>query len=151
MRKLILLCASLCAMVLLISASPVRALDMLWVSSSGSDGNTCGQASPCLTFQGAINKGGVVQINCLTSGNYGAFTVTASITIDCGTGNIGTVTTGGAGNSAIVINTASTATVVLRHLSLNGRGTANYGIDTSFNSGTLIVEDCRIQGFQIGF
>ena len=86
MRKLILLCTSLCAMVLLISASPVRAQNVLWVSTSGSDANVCSQTSPCATFQGAINKGSVAQINCLSSGNYGAFTVTASITIDCGTG-----------------------------------------------------------------
>ena len=79
-------------MVLAISASPVRAQSVLWVSATGNDANVCSQAAPCLTFQGAINKGSVAQINCLTSGSYGAFTITASITIDCGTGNIGNMT-----------------------------------------------------------
>ena len=42
-------------------------------------------------FQGAVNKGNVGLINCLTSGNYGAVTITASIIIDCGAGNIGNI------------------------------------------------------------
>jgi hypothetical protein len=148
MRKLILLCASLCSMVLLFSASPVRAQSVLWVAASGNDGNACGQTTPCATFQGAINKGSVSQINCLTSGNYGAATITASLTIDCGTGNIGTVSITGLGNTAIGISTSSAATIVLRHLSLNGNNSATFGIDANpFASGTLVVEDCTIQGF----
>ena len=137
-------------MVLLISASPVHAQNVLWVANNGHDANACSQTSPCATFQGAINKGSVSQINCLTSGNYGPFTITASITIDCGTGNIGNVAV--SGGNAITINTASAATIVLRHLSLNGLGTATNGIGTTlFSSGTLIVEDCMIQGFHSGY
>ena len=147
MRKLILLCASFCSMVLLFAASPVRAQSVLWVASNGSDGNNCGQTTPCATFQGAINKGGVAQIRCLTSGDYGAVTITASITIDCGTGNVGTVSVTGSSNSAITINTSSAATIVLRHLSLNGNNSALSGINGNpFASGTLVVEDCTIQG-----
>ena len=148
MRKLILLCASLCSMGLLFAASPAWAQSVLWVASNGSDGNVCGQTTPCATFQGAINKGGASQINCLTSGNYGAFTITASITIDCGTGNVGTVSVTGSGTIAITISTSSAATIVLRHLSLNGNNSGGFGIFTSgFASGTLVVEDCTIQGF----
>jgi hypothetical protein len=149
MRKFILQCLSLCATVLAVSASPVRAQSVLWVSATGNDGNVCSQAAPCLTFQGAFSKGNVAQINCLTSGSYGAFTITASITIDCGTGNIGTIFAT-AGNG-ITINTSPGVIVVLRHLSLNGNGSATTGIDaTAFASGTLIVEDCMIQGFHNG-
>src|SRR6185437_4821549 len=137
----------LCSMALLFAASPVRAQSVLWVASNGSDGsdaNACSQISPCATFQGAINKGGVAQVRCLTSGNYGAFTITASITIDCGTGNIGTVSV--SGNDAITINTASAVTIVLRHLSLNGNNSASIGIRAAtFASGTLVIEDCTIQ------
>jgi hypothetical protein len=147
MRKLIVLCTSLCAMVLLISASPAGAQSRLWVSANGLDANSCSQQSPCATFQGAINKGSVSQVNCLTSGSYGPFTITASITIDCGAGNIGNVVVS-LGN-AITINTASAATIVLRHLSLSGPVTATSGINTQqFASGTLIVEDCMIHGFR---
>jgi hypothetical protein len=149
MRKLILLCTSLCSMVLLFSASPVRAQSVLWVAASGNDGNACSQTSPCGTFQGAINKGGVAQVRCLTSGNYGVITsITGSITIDCGTGNIGTVSV--TSNTAIFINTSSAATIVFRHLSLNGNNSAQIGISTQgFPSGTLVIEDCTIQGFAV--
>jgi hypothetical protein len=152
MRKLILLCASLCSMALFFAASPVRAQNVLWVASNGSDGNNCGQTTPCATFQGAINKGSVSQINCLTSGNYGVVTITASLTIDCGTGNVGTVSVTGATNNAITINSSSAATIVLRHLSLSGNNSAQFGISgaSSFASGTLVVEDCTIQGFTGG-
>jgi hypothetical protein len=120
----------------------------LWVSPTGNDSATCFENAPCLTFQGAINKGNVAVINCIGSGYYLPFTITASITIDCGAGNVGTVVAGGSGNNAITINTSSTATIVLRHLALNGLGTAGIGIATSgFPSGSLVVEDCAIQGF----
>jgi hypothetical protein len=151
MRKLILLCASLCSMVLLFSANPAQALQVLWVASNGSDANNCFVTSPCATFQGAINKGSVVKINCLNSGDYGAFTITASITIDCGAGNIGNVNT--LSVSAITINTSSAATIVLRHLALDGLGSNSFvdGILAApFASGTLVVEDCTIQGFATG-
>src|SRR6202158_833209 len=108
MRKFILQCLSLSAMVLAISASPARAQSVLWVSATGSDAAVCSQASPCATFQGAISKGSVSQINCLTSGNYGPFTVTASIIIDCGAGNIGNVVV--SSGTAITLNTSSVAT-----------------------------------------
>jgi hypothetical protein len=124
---------------------------VLWVANNGNDANACSQTAPCASFRGAINKGNVTQVNCLTSGNYGTFTITASITIDCGTGNIGNVVTNT--GDAITINTSSAATVVLRHLSLDGMGLFNSvnGIDTvGFPGGTLIVEDCEVHGFSGG-
>jgi hypothetical protein len=147
-RKLIPLWTSLCAMLLLMSARPVHAQAVLWVASNGNDSNVCSQASPCLTFQGAVNKGNVAQINCLTSGDYGPVFIQASITIDCGTGNIGIIENGDA--TAVIINTAVPATIVLRHLSMNGLGSPNngfQGISALIPSGTLVVEDCTIQGY----
>ena len=152
MRKFILLQTSLFA-VFFISASPAVAQNVLWVSNTGSDSNTCGASSPCGTFQGAINKGNVVQINCLTSGTYGGVTITSSLTIDCGTGNIGDVNV--FSGNAITISTSSAATIVLRHLNVNGLGnnSSMVGVDAgdSFFGGTLIVEDCMIHGFHDGF
>jgi hypothetical protein len=108
---------------------------------------------PCATFAGAIMKGGAAQINCIDSGNYGALnsttvSIVAGLVIDCGAGNIGEMTTNG-GNAAININASSAATIILRHLSLNGGdNTGTFGINTqSFPGGTLIVEDCMIHGF----
>jgi hypothetical protein len=143
--KIVLLLVTFCGTLFLISASPVRGQTVLWVSATGSDANACSQAAPCATFQGAINKGNASQINCLTSGNYGPVTITASITIDCGTGNIGNIVSN---SGAVTINTVSAATVVLRHLNLNGQGSAAVGVSNgpSF-SGTLTIDHCTIQGF----
>ena len=153
MRKIILFCASLFVMVPMFAASPAWAQSVLWVDPSGDDGNACSQTSPCATFQGAINKGSVSQINCLGSGNYGPVNITASLTIDCGTGNTGMIVSS---SDAITITSASAITVVLRHLSLNGLGSAFNGIATSPApfSGQVIVEDCTIENYAgagIGF
>ena len=145
MRKPVMVYTSLCAMVLLISASPARAQNVLWVSPTGNDINACTSSAPCATFQGAINKGSVSQINCLASGNYGQASITASITIDCGAGNMGNIVVT---NNGITITGA--ATVVLRHLSMNGLEGAAAGIVTSSFSGTLIVENCMIHGYHNG-
>jgi hypothetical protein len=151
MRKVTLLCARLFTMVLLISASPVRAQNVLWVGPGGSDSNACSQTAPCATFQGAINAGSVSQINCLGSGDYGTFTITGSLTVDCGAGNVGNIAS--ASVSGVKINTSAAATVILRHLALNGlsANTSINGIQAGlFFSGTLIVEDCMIHGYHGG-
>jgi hypothetical protein len=145
MRNLTSVFASLCMMVL-VFASPARGQSVLWVASNGSDANACSQTAPCATFQGAINKGAVAQINCVNSGSYGVVTITASITIDCGTGNVGNIVI--SSTSGIFINTSAPATIILRHLAINGLHYFLPGINAqSFFSGTLIVEDCMIHGF----
>jgi hypothetical protein len=149
MRRIILLCTALFAMVLLFSANLVQAQQ--WVSPNGSDSNACTATAPCATFQGALNKypGSVLQINCLASGSYGSFTITGSITIDCGTGNVGNIVV--TDGQAINIDASSDANIVLRHLSLNGLGSAQLGIGIALlPSGSLILEDCVVQGFVRG-
>jgi hypothetical protein len=149
MRKYILLLASFFVMALPFYASPVRAQTVAWVSANGS-GTTCTQTAPCATFQAAINTG-APEIGCLTSGNYGAVTITASITIDCGSGNVGNIVVSGVGGQAVGITASAAATIVLRHLGLDGLGTASFGIAVSaLPSGSLIVEDCVIEGFAQG-
>lgn len=151
MGKIILFYTLLFATALLISVSPVRAQNVLWVGPNGSDGNACSQASPCATFQGAINKGSASQINCLGSGFYGTVTITASITIDCGAGNVGNIVT--SSTPAISVTTSSASlTVVLRHLAINGLAntTSFDAIQIQIGGGTLIIEDCSIQGFDGG-
>ena len=153
MRKFVLLCASIFGMVLLFSAGPARAQFVLFVGPSGSDTNGCTPSAPCATFQGAINKFPVAnsQINCLGTGNYGPITITFSLTIDCGSGNVGNIVSSSV--NGITINTTAAATIILRHLALNGLSTSTgvSGINaTSFFSGTLIVEDCMINGYHDG-
>jgi len=153
MKKFVLLCASIFAMGLLFSAGPARAQFVLFVGPNGSDTNGCTPSAPCATFQGAITKFSTAnsQINCVGSGNYGPITITFSLIIDCGAGNVGNIVSSTA--SAITINTTAAATIILRHLALNGLSTTNAisGISAaSFLSGTLIVEDCMINGYHQG-
>jgi hypothetical protein len=150
-KKLMLLCLSLLAAAFSIATTPLHAQTLAWVSPTGSDANSCTQTAPCATFAGAILKGGN-QINCLGSGNYGTLnsttvSITGSLVIDCGAGNVGEMTAG-AGTAVININTVASATIVLRHLSLSGNGGGGtLGINTqNFGSGTLIVENCTVRG-----
>jgi hypothetical protein len=150
MRKFIMLCASLCTMAFVVSSKPAHAQVLAWVSPTGNNtGTTCSETAPCATFQYAVsNVSGVTQINCLGSGNYGPVAITGSLVIDCGAGNIGEIASTVSGVGINIISN-SAATIVLRHLSLNGGGAAGTtGIYTEeFVSGTLIVEDCIIHGY----
>src|SRR3954453_21250419 len=74
----------------LISAIPVQAqATRTWVSGVGDDANPCSRTAPCKTFAGAISKtaagGG---INALDPGGYGALSITKSITIVGGGGQV---------------------------------------------------------------
>jgi Right handed beta helix region len=147
MKKIILLCASFFMVVLLFSINPARAQSALWVGPTGSDSNACSTTGPCATFAGAYAKGGVTQINCLSSGNYGQVTITGSLTIDCGSGNVGNIVSGTYG---ILIETTGPAIIILRHLAMSVGNNAFGGIDAQgFFSGTLIVENCMIQGHSL--
>jgi hypothetical protein len=154
MRKLMLLCAALCAMAFAGAATPALAqATRTWVSGVGDDANPCSRTAPCKTFAGAIATktaaGG--EIDCLDPGEFGAVTITQSITIDCNS-NVGTIASA---STAITINASTAVTVVLRHLNLNGLGTAPNGITTvGFPSGSVTVENCTVQGYTgagIGF
>ena len=113
-----------------------------WVSGVGDDANPCSRTAPCKTFAGAIAKtaaGG--EIDALDPGDFGAVTITKSITLD-GRGTFAGVT---GGTSAITVNAAG-AVVVLRGLSIRGINTATTGIN--FIAGAALhVEDCAIGGF----
>lgn len=147
MRKALYLpvLATLCAIVLSF-AGPANAQAVMWVSATGS-GSICSTAAPCGTFQAAITAGGT-EIHCINSGNYGPVTITQSITIDCGTGNVGSIAVG-SGGTGVTINT-NAAIVVLRHLSISGNSQSSTGIDAAMISGALIVEDSTVTGFALG-
>jgi hypothetical protein len=119
-----------------------------WVSGVGNDANPCSRTAPCKTFAGAISKtaaGG--EINALDPGGYGAVTITKSITIDGGGGQV--ASTLAAGTNGIAISAAG-ATVILRNLRINGVvGTPSPGLNgIQFTSGAALhVENCVIFGF----
>jgi hypothetical protein len=89
-----------------------------WISGVGDDANPCSRTAPCKTFAGAISKtstGG--EIDSLDPGGFGALTITKSITLDGGGGQVASVLT--VGTPGININ-APAGVVILRNLRFNG-------------------------------
>jgi hypothetical protein len=122
-----------------------------WVSGVGDDANPCSRTAPCKTFAGAISKtapGG--EIDALDPGGFGALTITKSITLDGGGGQVASVLV--AGTNGIVVAAQPGDKVIIRNLRLDGllgAGNANAGLDgIKFISGTdLNVENVWVFGF----
>ena len=120
------------------SASATSTLSHTWVSGSGSDSNACTFASPCATFTGALaNTSAGGMITAKDAGDFGAVTITQSVTIDGS--NLGSITfTSGAG-----LNITASANVTVQNLTINGLGSANNGVAVG-SGGIVIVDNCRI-------
>jgi hypothetical protein len=120
-----------------------------WVSGVGDDANPCSRTAPCKTFAGAISKtatGG--EIDALDPGGFGALTITKSITIDGGGGQVASVLV--SGTNGIVVAAQPTDVVILRNLRFNGLvNSGNPGLSgiNYLSGGTLVVENCVIFGF----
>ncbi len=130
---------------LCLHATPAHAIPETWVASNGA-GAACTRAAPCATFAAAhtaTDPGGTIK--CVDAGNFGAVTITKSITIDCTGTNGGIVVTAG---NAIVVNAADVA-VVLRGLSIDGAGTASIGVGL-ISGRSLHVENCAITRYNAG-
>jgi hypothetical protein len=140
----------LCTMALVMAGTSAYA-QSTFVSSTGSDANACTQAAPCLTFQHALTQTAAFgAITCLNSGQYSTstLTITQSVTIDCGTGNVGRMDLSSSGTVAININASSAIHVTLRHLSLNGAGGTSGVVTTGFPPGSsLDIENSLITSF----
>jgi hypothetical protein len=83
----------------------------------GKDANPCNVTQPCASFTAAHNAtspGGVISV--LSPGDFGAVTISKSITIDGGAIG-GSVTFTGA--EGIYIAAGTSDTVILRHLTVN--------------------------------
>lgn len=124
-----------------------------WISGVGDDVNPCSRTAPCKTFAGSIAKtatGG--EINCLDPGGFGAFTITKSITIDCGMNgwNGGSILVS-VGNG-ININAPSGSVVTIRNIEIQGLtgtgGTGSSGIGINFIGGSALhIENVKVLGF----
>jgi hypothetical protein len=119
-----------------------------WVSGVGNDANPCSRTAPCKTFAGAISKTATAgEINALDPGGFGAVTITKSITIDGGGGQVASVLA--AGTNGIVVSGAGVV-VTLRNLRINGvLGTPVPGLNgiQFLNGAALHIENCTIFGF----
>jgi hypothetical protein len=133
---------------LLSSAAQAQA-SRTWVSGVGDDANPCSRTAPCKTFAGAISKtapGG--EIDALDPGGFGALTITKSITIDGGGGQVASVLV--SGTNGIVVAAGATDVVTLRNLRINGIVSASGGGLNGvkyLTGGALHIENCYIFGF----
>src|SRR5258707_4276235 len=117
-----------------------------WVSGVGDDANPCSRTAPCKTFAGAISKtapGG--EIDALDPGGFGAVTITKAITLDGGGGQVASVLVSGT-NGIVIVANASTDTVILRNLRINGISSGINGVQVN-SAKAVIIQNCDIFGF----
>ena len=151
MSKLTLPLSTLITLLVISSvlSSAAQAQTRTWVSGVGDDANPCSRTAPCKTFAGAISKtapGG--EIDALDPGGFGALTITKSLTIDGGGGQVASVLA--SGTNGITVNAGPTDVVTLRNLRINGIVTATGGGLNGvkyITGGALHIEDCYIFGF----
>lgn len=128
---------------LFVSAAQAQAT-RTWISGVGDDANPCDRTAPCKTFAGAISKtaaGG--EIDALDPGGFGALTITKSITIDGGGGQVASVLASSINGMVI---SAPDAVVTIRNMNFNGSGTGLNGIRL-IQAKALHIENCAIFGF----
>src|ERR1700687_4160128 len=114
-RRLAPLCIALAALLIaMLAIAPAHAqATRTWVSGVGDDANPCSRTAPCKTWPGAISKtaaGG--EIDALDPGGFGAVTITKSITLDGGGGQVASILV--TGTSGIDISAAATDVVTIR-------------------------------------
>jgi hypothetical protein len=138
------LLAPLAGLLLTATMSAQAVSNHTWVSGFGNDANTGTFISPYATFATAVantTAGGIVSVR--DAGDFGAVTISKSITLD-GSGAGATITFTGA--EGVFVSAGATDKVILRHLTINGIGMGTDAI--FFSSGaTLVVEDSTLSGF----
>jgi hypothetical protein len=114
-----------------------------FVASGGDDADPCSRTYPCKTFAGAISKtlaGG--EIVALDSAEYGAVTITKSITLDGSAVMAGLQVAG----NGITVNAGLGDVVILRGLTIDGNGTGGNGIRI-IQALKVFITDCNVFGF----
>src|ERR1044071_6338431 len=102
-----------------------------WVSGVGDDINPCSRTAPCKTWAGAISKtanGG--EIDALDPGGFGGLTITKSITLDGGGGQVASTLVAGVSGINVVAQPTDVVTIrIVRFDGLlgNGSNSANAG------------------------
>ena len=117
----------------------------VFVASYGNDANPCTFGSPCKTFQQAVNAvdaGG--EVTAIDSAGFQPVVISKSVSIVGPSGiEAGVVATSGI---AIHVTAATTDTVSLRGLTLDGGGAGSYGIQVD-SVGQLEVIGCVVRNF----
>jgi hypothetical protein len=136
---------SFCALTTAAQAQATRT----WISGVGDDVNPCSRTAPCKTFAGAISKtANCGEIDALDPGGFGAVTITKSITLDGGGGQVASILVAGT-NGIVIANSDTTCrSVILRNLRFIGIGQGLNGINvTSSSAGAVSFENDTISGF----
>ena len=114
-------------------------------AGTGSDAGQCALASPCRNLTYALTQtqaGGVISI--IDSGEFASASILKAITIQAAPG-VKAVINPASGN-ALTIAAATTDFVILRGLTLEGQGTANFGIQSTA-AGGVQIENCVVRNF----
>jgi hypothetical protein len=116
-----------------------------WISGVGDDVNPCSRTAPCKTWPGAISKtaaGG--EIDALDPGGFGTVTITKSITLDGGGGQVASILSA-PGVNGVNVSAQATDVIILRNLRINGAGGAT-GVQVN-TAAKVIIEKCDVFGF----
>jgi parallel beta-helix repeat protein len=115
----------------------------VFLSGTGSDAGDCSNAAtPCRSLQGAIDQAAAgAEVVIVSSGGYGGATITKSITVNAPTGVIAFI------GRTITVTIASTDTVTLRGLSMNGAVFGDNNGIAFTAGGTLNIENTVITSF----
>ncbi len=114
-------------------------------AGTGSDAGLCTLASPCRNLTYALTQtqaGGVISI--IDSGEFASASILKAITIQAAPGVKAVINT--ASGNALTIAAASTDFVILRGLTLEGQGAANFGIQST-SAGGVQIENCVVRNF----
>jgi hypothetical protein len=148
-RGLRLIPAAVTAIALLLPAAALAQATRTWISGVGDDVNPCSRTAPCKTWAGAISKtaaGG--EIDALDPGGFGTLTITKSLTLDGGGGQVASVLA--SGTPGITVNAGATGRVTIRNLAINGINGTIAGGTIGVNvvqAATVHLENDHIFGF----
>lgn len=144
MRQFLAGASVLVAGAMFFAATPAAAQSSLtWVSGVGSDANACTRVAPCLTFAGALaNTSSGGQINCIDDGNFGAVTISTSVTIDCDKGSINA-----SSGTAVTISVLSTAVVYLRGIRIDGVSANTSSAVAITGGGKVYLDNVTVRNF----
>jgi hypothetical protein len=154
MRRIALLVLAIGLFVPFLASTPAHAqATRTWVSGVGDDANPCSRTAPCKTWAGAISKTAVGgEIDALDPGGFGAVTITKSITLDGGGGQVASVLV--TGTSGIFIVAAANDVVTIRNVRFQGLlgngsspGTAGINGIQINSAGSVLIENCVIENF----
>ena len=132
------------------SAHALTTYARTWVSGAGTNNSECSVTTPCQTFAQAIGvtaSGG--EIDCLDPGDFGAVTISISVTIDCERVSNGGITQTAGGADAITVNTADT---VVNLIGLDINGVNSFAVGVVIEAAAVVnIRNCKIYGFSTNY